>query len=441
MSEIPETRYARTPGGDRVAFQVIGTGPLDVLVNRSPWFPIDLMWDEPRLVFFLNRLSAFCRHIWFDARGTGASDAVGRSEGRLIDAVLEDMLAVVDAAGCERVALVDMAGGPSGVLFAATHPERTAALVLFNSAARLRAGDDYPIGLSEEEIADRIAHWGELGIPDVGWVAPSLTDDAAFRRWYERSARVACPPKDWLWRLRSFLEVDARDILASVRVPTLVLSRRDNEAAAASRYVADHIPGAQGIELAGADLVPFVGDAGAVVDAIETFLTGQRTPPPPERILATVLFTDLVDSTGHAAAMGDRRWREVLATHDTLVRRELDRYRGREIKTTGDGVLAIFDGPGRAIRCAFAIRDAIQALGVQVRAGLHTGEIELRGDDIAGIAVHVGQRVASHAGPSEVLVSRTVADLIAGSDLELVDRGEHELKGLPGTWHLFRVAG
>jgi class 3 adenylate cyclase len=241
-----------------------------------------------------------------------------------------------------------------------------------------------------------------------------------------------------LWRFRSFLELDARSVLPSVQAPSLVLYRRDNQSAEASRYVADHIPGAQGVELAGADLAPFVGDAGGVVDAIETFLTGQRTPPPPERILATVLFTDLVDSTGHAAKMGDRRWREVLATHDTLVRRELDRYRGREIKTTGDGVLAIFDGPGRAIRCAFAIRDAVETLGVQVRAGLHTGEIELRGDDIAGIAVHVGQRVASHAGPSEVLISRTVADLIAGSDFELLDRGEHELKGVPGTWRLFQ---
>jgi class 3 adenylate cyclase len=260
-----------------------------------------------------------------------------------------------------------------------------------------------------------------------------------FQAWFDRAARLSCPPHDHVWRNRSALDTDLRATLGSVQAPTLVVNRRDAQVAAQSRYLADHIDGAQWVELDGRDSLAWVGDAGAVLNAIEEFLTGGLNVPDLDRVLATVLFTDLVSSTPQVAQLGDRRWRNLIATHDALVRTELDRFRGREVRFDGDGVLATFDGPGRAIRCACAIREALGALGLEVRAGLHTGEIEQRGDDIAGIAVHIGKRVSSHAAPGEVLVSRTVADLVAGSDIELRDQGEHELKGVAGTWRLYSV--
>jgi class 3 adenylate cyclase len=380
--------------------------------------------------------------MWFDARGTGASDWVPHREGRLLESLIDDMVAVLDAANSQQAAVLSMAGLPTGLLFAATHPERTTALVLVNVSARYRQAEDYPEGgpdaeVVSEEAFDALTSQGVL--LRIEGVAPSLADDARFRRWFERALRLTTPPDDRTWRLRSALDADFRDVLGSVRVPTLVINRRDWPGAARTRFMADHIEGARYVEVPGSDTLAFVGDAGAVLDAIEEFLTGELPRPPADRVLATVLFTDVVDSTPLAAQMGDRRWRELLATHDALVRAELDRFRGREIKLTGDGVLATFDGPARAVRCACAIRDAIHALGVEVRAGVHIGEIEMRGDDIAGIAVHVGQRVASRAAAGEVLVSRTVADLIAGSDIELLDQGEHELKGVSGTWRLFSV--
>jgi class 3 adenylate cyclase len=448
VAEVPETRFATTSSGDRVAFQVIGEGPFDVVVTGHPLIPIDLMWDEPRVVYFLNRLSAFCRHIWFDPRGTGASDLIGSMEGRLFETFIEDMVAVIDEVGCERVALLQLAGSAYSALFAATHPERTRALVLVNTAARYRRADDYPFGLSDEGFDEAVARFAATG-PTVEAMAPSLVDDARFRRWFDRAVRLTCPRRVHVWRYRIGLDVDLRGVLGSVQAPTLVMHRQDIgvqreqryiKAAPLSRYLADHIDGAECVELDGEDRLPYVGDADAVLDAIEEFLTGQLATPQVDRVLATVLFTDLVDSTPRAARMGDRRWRELLATHDAVVRAELDRFDGREVKSMGDGVLATFHGPARAIRCACAIRDAVRALGVEMRAGLHTGEIELRGDDITGISVVVGQRVSSRAGPGEVLISRTVADLIAGSDIELRDQGEHELKGVPGTWRLFSVA-
>jgi class 3 adenylate cyclase len=424
-------------GGHQVAFQVIGDGPVDVLVGRPPLFPVDLMWDEPRLAHFLNRLSSFSRHIWFDARGTGASERIGHTEGRLAETVVEDMVTVVNEVGCERVVLLQLGGTALTLLFAATHPERTAALVAVNTSARIRWADDYPQGLSDDEV-DRHAAYPAYG--SVEGAAPSLVNDVRFRRWFDRAARLSCPPHDHLWRNRSALDTDLRATLGSVQAPTLVVSRRDILVAAQCRYLADHIAQAKWVELDGGDPLAWVGDAGAVLDAIEEFLTGHLPSPQADRVLATVLFTDIVDSTPQAARMGDRRWRELLATHDALISEELDRFRGAQIKSTGDGVLATFDGPARAIRCACAIRDALQSLGVEMRVGLHTGEIELRGDDIAGIAVHIAQRVQGLAQPGEVLVSRTVADLLAGSDIDFHDRGEHELKGLPRTWRLFSVS-
>jgi class 3 adenylate cyclase len=353
------------------------------------------------------------------------------------------MVAVADDAQSERVAVLQLGGFGMGPLFAATHPERTAALVAVDTTARFRWAEDYPQGVTDEEFDSMLATGPEAPF-SVETLAPSLVGDAAFRSWYERALRLGAPPDIRRRRFLAASDLDVRAVLGSVQCPTLVVSHRQTRltargrAVAQRRYLADHIQNARFIEVESRAQLPFF-DSGPSLDIIEEFLTGQRTAPEPDRVLATVLFTDLVASTPQAAEMGDRRWRNLLATHDALVRSQLDRFRGREIKSTGDGVLATFDGPGRAIRCACAIRDTLSALGLEMRAGLHTGEIELHRDDIAGIAVHVGQRVASHAAAGEVLVSRTVADLIAGSDIELLDRGEHELKGVSGTWRLFSV--
>jgi class 3 adenylate cyclase len=272
-------------------------------------------------------------------------------------------------------------------------------------------------------------------------MAPSLSDDAVFRWWYERATRLNSSPEDRRWRTENALNVDLRDVLGAVRVPTLVITHFDRATAAQSRYLVDHIEGATSLDVPGGDCLPFASDSIEVLDRVEEFLTGRLPEVQHDRVLATVLFTDIVDSTGHAASLGNRGWRELLTRHDALVDREVARFRGRVVKSTGDGVLATFDGPARAIRCAWAIRDEVHPLGLEVRAGLHSGEIELQDHDVAGIAVHIGQRVCAHAHPNQVLVSRTVADLLAGSDLVFRDQGEHELKGVPGPWHLFEVTG
>jgi class 3 adenylate cyclase/pimeloyl-ACP methyl ester carboxylesterase len=442
VPEVPETRYASNADGDHVAYQVVGDGPIDVLVNRPTLFPVDLMWDEPRLVYFLNRLSSFCRHIWFDSRGTGASDGIAHGDVRLLEGITDDMVAVLDAVGVQRAALLGL-GVSSGVLFAAAHPDRTTALVLYNATARFRRADDYPEGISDDEIERRLQLGPGVtnpGVASIEQVAPALADDVRFRRWFDRAQRLTLGPKEAAWRLKGSYEIDVRDVLGAVQAPTLVAYRSGAGRPAHSRYLADHIAGAKLVELEGDDVLPFTGESGQLLDAIEQFLTGQQAPAPADRMLATLLFTDVVDSTQLAGRMGDRRWRELLRTHDAVVRDELDRFRGREVKFTGDGFLTTFDGPARAIRCACAIRDALHAIGLEVRAGVHTGEIERHGDDVAGIAVHVAQRVMTRAQPGQVLVSRTVADLIAGSDIDLDDLGEHDLKGVPGPWRLFTVA-
>jgi class 3 adenylate cyclase len=440
VRDLVETRYATVDGGGQVAYQAIGDGPIDVLVNRPPIFPVDMMWEEPRVVRFLDRLSSFCRHVWFDPRGTGASDSIAHEEGRLAESFVDDMVAVVDHLGCDRVALLGL-GGSLGVLFAATHPGRTRALVLADSSVRYRCADGYPAGWSDREIDERIEgvrKGGLIGSPQV--MAPSLSEDVAFQSWFNRAGRLSCSPGDRVWRAESVLNVDVRAALGAVRVPTLVITHRDRPVARQSHYIAAQIDGAKRLDLPGADSMPFAADSVASLDTVEEFLTGRLPPVQLDRVLATVLFTDIVNSTGQAASLGDRRWRELLDRHDAVIERELERFRGRRVKSTGDGVLATFDGPGRAIRCAGAIRDGIHTLGLEIRAGLHSGEIELHEDDVSGIAVHIGQRVASQARPSELLVSRTVADLLAGSDFVFRDQGEHELKGVPGTWRLFQVA-
>jgi class 3 adenylate cyclase len=442
LVSVPETMYAKATNG-WVAYQALGAGPPDVLATKPAQLPLDLMWDEPRFVRFLNGLSSFSRHVWFDSRGTGSSDPIAPVEGRLTESFVDDMIAVTDDLGCERVIVLDATVGVPALQFAATHPERTAALVLISPSARLRWADDYPEGYADEELeavlAARLDRWGTGEL--LGIVAPSAAGDARFANWLGRCERVSMSPHDASWRLRASFAPDVRDLLGTIRVPTLVAVRSGAPGSEQARYVAEHIDNARYIELAGADRLFFAGDTGPLLDAIEEFVTGTVPTRDVDRVLATVMFTDVVGSTDQVAGMGDRRWSELLATHDGVTRAELERFRGREIKTTGDGFLATFDGPGRAVRCACAIRDAVRAIGIRVRSGLHTGEIELHSDDIHGIAVHIAQRVQALAQPDEVLVSRTVTDLVGGSGIPFADRGTHALKGVPDPWQLFAVEG
>ena len=435
MDTIPETKYAQTADGTHIAYQVVGGGPVDVLVARGNHFPIDMMWEEPHLVRFLDRLSTFCRHIWFDPRGTGASDRIASEEGRLSESMVDDMVAVMDAVGSEQAAVIGLQA-PQPLLFAATHPARTTALVLVDVPVVLRQCDDNPSGLTKEEIEDRVAAGAMFPLEIM---APSLVNDHRFRTWFGRASRLVMTPADQGWRAAATMLLDLRPALPAIQAPTLVIASTRRRMSAAQRIVAARVAGATLIEIDTGDLLFFVGDTGPWLDTVEEFLTGQLTTRDVDRVLATVLFTDVVGSTEHAARLGDRRWTELLGMHDTIVRSELERFRGREVKSTGDGILATFDGPGRAIRCAQSIRDTLLPLGMEIRAGLHSGEIELRGIDVGGIAVHIGARVAGAAAAGEVLVSRTVCDLVSGSGIEFVDRGDHVLKGVPGTWKLFAV--
>jgi class 3 adenylate cyclase len=397
------------------------------------------MWDEPGLVRFLDRLSSFSRHVWFDPRGRGASDPIPHVEERFAEAIVDDMLALLDHLGWDQVALVgDM---PPQLLFSASHPERTKALALLNSGARRK--NPVPL-VSPSELLDRTRlNWGtEAGAGRIlDLVAPSVAGDARLRRWLGRSLRLLCTADEYLWRNEATFAMDMRPALPSVQAPTLFVYRQGLLATALIRDDAQHVRGAKVVELPGEDFLFFVGDTGPMLDAIEEFLTGRLPARHSDRVLATVLFTDIVGSTEHAARLGDRRWRDLLATHDALLADQVERFRGRMVKSTGDGALATFDGPGRAIRCSCAIRDSGRTLGVELRAGVHTGEIELIGDDVAGIAVHIGARVLAKAGAGEVLVSSTVKDLVAGSGINFIERGEHELKGVPGAWRLFAVEG
>jgi class 3 adenylate cyclase len=364
-------------------------------------------------------------------------------EGRLTESVVDDMIGVIDDLGCERVIVLDATVGQPALQFAATHPERTSALVLINPSARLRRANDYPEGYADEDLEAMLVArrdlWGTGKL--LRYSNPSIARDARFANWLARCERVSMSPQDASWRLRANFDTDVRDLLGAIQVPTLVAVRSGAPGSEQGRSVADHIANTHYIELPGADRLFFVGDTGPLLDAIHEFVTGRVPTRDVDRVLATIMFTDVVGSTDQVAGMGDRRWSELLATHDDLTRGELERFRGRAIQTTGDGFLATFDGPGRAVRCACAIRDAVHAIGIRVRGGLHTGEIELRGDDIGGIAVHIAQRVEALAQPDEVLVSRTVADLVGGSGMRFADRGTHTLKGVPNPWQLFAVEG
>ena len=440
----PETLYARS-GDVNIAYQVAGKGPLD-LVYVPGWVSnVELMWEEPAMARFLGRLASFSRLILFDKRGTGLSDRVSNDKLPTLEERMDDVRAVLEAVGSERAALFGHSeGGNMCVLFAATYPERTAALITLGSFAKRRDPDeDYPWAPTaddrEETVASVELNWGHLRLEDVEYYAPSRLGDDQFARNLEQYLRRAASPGAAAALLRMNSYIDVRDVLPTIRVPTLVLHRRGDHDVnvAEGRYLAAKIPEAQFVELPGDDHWISAGNPYEIADEIEEFLTGTRPVPELDRVLATVLFTDIVGSTERAVELGDRRWRDVLATHDAAVRRELERFRGREVDTAGDGFLAAFDGPARAVRCAMAAGEAVRDLGVEIRAGIHTGECELDGPKIRGIAVHTGARIASLAGAGEVLVSQTVKDLVSGSGLAFEDRGVHELKGVPGEWRVY----
>jgi class 3 adenylate cyclase len=437
---MPETRYAHN-GDIAIAYQVHGDGPIDVVFVEGFITHLEIYWEEPAYRRFCERLASFSRLIRFDKRGMGLSDRtrIGTLEERM-----DDVRVVMDAVGSERAALLgESEGGPMSTLFAATYPERTAALLLCGAEVRERLDEEWPWGESTEEdfeayLPEVPTFWGTRGTA-IDSIAPTLANDR-MREWFARLLRNAVDPAGAIAFMRLGFDIDVRDVLPSVNVPTLILHRVDETVCHVenARYMARTIPGATYVELPGTDHVPWAG-GDDMLDEIREFLTGVREPEEPDRVLATVLFTDIVGSTDRATEMGDERWRDLLERHHAVVRLELARHRGREIDTAGDGFLAAFDGPARAIRCARSIVDAVATLGIQVRTGLHTGECEVVGDNLVGIAVHIGARVASAAGAGEVLVTSTVRDLVAGAGIAFDDRGTYELKGVPEAWRLFAV--
>jgi len=436
------TRYALAEDGVSIAYQVHGQGPLDLVFVPGFVSHVELVWEEPALARFLRRLASFSRLIFFDKRGQGLSDRIGRAP--TLEEAMDDVRAVMDAAGSERAAIFGISeGGPMSMLFAATHPGRVSSLVLYGTYARMIRSDDFPYGVSPERFDEwaRLVRdeWGKAVGVDL-W-APSKQGDAAFERWWARLLRQGTSPAGAIELMSLYREIDVRPTLPAVRVPALVLHRAEDRLIPArqARYLAEQMPNATYVELPGADHLPTGTGEGELLDEVEEILVGSRRASEPDRALATILFTDIVGSTETAARLGDRGWRDLLERHDAAVRRELAVHRGCEVKTTGDGFLATFDGPARAIRCACAIRDELPRIGVEVRAGIHTGEVELLGDDVAGLAVNIGARVGSLADGGEVLVSSTVRELVVGSGIEFVDRGSHELKGAPGEWRVFAV--
>jgi class 3 adenylate cyclase len=447
VSDLPTTKYAKN-GDVHLAYQVLGQGPLDIVLIESWVTHVEAFWELPDVARQRRRLAAIGRLIIFDRRGTGLSDPMPLDRLPDLETQVADICAVMDAAGSKQAAILGLTeGGPLALLLAASLPERCRALVLCNTAARLTAASDYPGGAPEEmllEIADRQAEWWAAGSSDhVPLLAPSRAGDARFTEQLVRHGRAAISPGAVAHYFRQSVLTDVRELLPVIQAPTLVLQRAGDPIARSElgRYLADHIPDARYVELAGTDHIWFTENADGLVDEVEEFLTGARASPDPDRRLATVLFTDLVDSTARAAAVGDTRWRALLDEHDVIVRQELARFGGREVDHAGDGFLATFDGPGRAISCARALHDALARIDVAVRVGAHTGEVEVRGERIGGLAVHIGARVAASGEGGDIVVSSTVKDLVAGSGLTFADRGERELKGVPGTWRLFAVEG
>jgi pimeloyl-ACP methyl ester carboxylesterase len=437
----PETKYAKSDGVS-IAYQVTGQGPLDLVFVPGWVSHLEYAWEDPSLNHFYHRLASFSRLIRLDKRGTGLSDRV--SELPTLEQRMDDVRAVMDAVGSERAAVFGTSeGGPMCALLAATYPERTSALVLYGTYAKRIWDPEYPWaptpGERQKFLTAIETGWG--GVVDLATLAPSMVADEHFKQWWAAYLRLGASPGAALALAKMNTEIDIRHILATISVPTLILHRRDDRDAKlqGGQYIAERIPKAKFVELPGQDHLAWVGDADAILGEVEEFLTGVRHAPEYDRVLATVLFSDIVGSTERAAELGDRRWRDLLDSFHALVRRQLERHRGRELDTAGDGVLAAFDGPARAIRCACAVKNEVRDLGIEIRAGLHTGECERVGSKLSGIAVHIGARIASQASASEVLVSSTVKDLVAGSGLRFEDRGAHVLKGVPGEWRLFAV--
>ena len=431
-----QTRYAKS-GDVHIAYRVFGDGPRDIVLIPGTLSHVELSWEVPSNEHLLKRLTAFSRVIVFDKRGQGLSDRVAE---QTLEERIGDVRAVMDAAGSDRATIYGWSeGGPMSLMFAATYPERTSALVLYGTFASAKSE---PFSIAREQYEQMLseweAHWGEGILLAVN--APSALKDEAMVQRIAQLERASASPGSILALMRANYEIDVRHLLPSVQVPTLIMHRVGDALVpvAAGRYVAEHIPGARYLEVPGIDHTVVDNETQDVIaDEIEEFLTGVRPAPEPDRVLATVLFTDIVGSTARAAEMGDRLWHALLENHNKIAHREITRFRGRGIKSTGDGVLATFDGPGRGVRCAWAIRDSVRPLGIELRAGLHTGECELMGDDIGGIAVVIAARVAARAGAGEVMVSSTVKDLVAGSGIEFEDRGSHALKGVPEEWRLF----
>jgi class 3 adenylate cyclase/pimeloyl-ACP methyl ester carboxylesterase len=448
VRDTPETQYVKSSDGVHIAYHVVGSGPVDLVYIRTWGSHLELEWDWPPLARFLHRLASFSRLIRMDLRGTGLSDPAASEHTPTLEDHAKDLRAVLDAAGSERAALVaNNLGGLVAICFAASYPERTSHLVLDGCYARFARAEDYPAGVPTDVLERFIAFMAEPSRDSlrasVDLMAPTMRHDPDFAEGFGRVGRFTSSPTAAVVAARMGVFSDVRPLLGEIRAPTLVLYRAGDRYVGAghARYLADHIAGAKLVELPGDDNLPYTGDIDPVIGEIQEFLTGTRDHPEFDRLLATVLFTDIVRSTDRVAADGDHRWRDVLDRHDELAGRLIEQFRGRLVKSTGDGVVATFDAPARAIRCAQAITGGTAALGLEVRSGIHTGEIELRGNDLLGLSVHVAQRVCSLAAANEVLASRTVVDLVAGSGIEFADRGEHELKGVPGPWRLFSVTG
>jgi class 3 adenylate cyclase/predicted alpha/beta hydrolase len=445
--DVPETRFTRI-GDDRIAYQVFGEGPTDLLYMVGTTDTIDVRWEWPPYAHFLRRLGSFSRVIMFDRRGCGASDPVSREGLPVWEDWADDTRAVLDAVGSERAAVyAGIESGPIALLFAAIEPERTQALVLFTATARFSAAEDYPWGLELDTLIEAenfiIGTWGT---EEMASIASGLTlgADPAFRRWFAKAQRAGATPREAAATLLRIRSMDVRQVLPLVQTPTLVIHRKGFEwvPIEQARYLAEHLPNARLLLSDSDNPYPYAEPVEEVLQAVEAFVTGRREPAAAaDRVLSTVLFTDIVGSTTRAAAEGDRRWRTLLDSHDTIAGGVIDQYGGRVVKLTGDGVLATFDGPGRAVQCALTLREAMRTLAIEIRAGIHTGEIEVRGDDISGMAVHVAARVSEHAEPNQIWVSGAVPLLMAGSNVEFEHRGEWSLKGVPGEWPLLTVKG
>jgi class 3 adenylate cyclase len=440
----PETRFAKS-GDAHIAYQVVGDGPIDVVYVQGFVSNMELNWQEPSYARFLSRIASFSRLITFDKRGTGLSDRVSEDRLPTLEQRMDDLRVVMDAVGSERAALFGVSeGGPMCLLFAATYPERTTALVIYGSYSHSGAAPEYDWTYSEESRAAfrRLLEetWGgPFGLAER---APSKVGDEAFTRWWSALLRQSASPSAALSLIEMNSQIDIRPILPAIRVPTLIIHRSEEIVMKAeeARFMAGQIEGASLVMVPGTDHLPWVGDMDPILDAMHEFLTGAPRVHDIDRVLSTVVFTDIVGSTERAAALGDAEWKKLLLAHHDVVRRELQRFGGKEIDTAGDGFLATFDGPARAVRCALSIAERVRDLGIEIRAGVHTGECELLDGNIGGIAVHIGARVAAMAGRSEVLVSSTVKDLVAGSGLRFEDLGTHRLKGVPDEWHLYRAS-